>query len=142
MVKRNRGKGPGSPKQDLGLSPPALPEGGFQAWAAVAGTYSTSFGVYQGSYTPQIDEKHVIDLQRRFLHAELSCTIIVLGYFVSYSFSPGPRMLPAKIGFQISPAQGLGAGIGTGAVYVWRKSEGGSVCAPCAVGAGDLQALH
>ncbi|KAJ7923421.1 hypothetical protein B0H13DRAFT_2402218 [Mycena leptocephala] len=41
------------------FTPATFPEGGFQAWATVAGVYTNSFGVYQGTLSqhPKIKRK-------------------------------------------------------------------------------------
>ncbi|KAJ7182326.1 major facilitator superfamily domain-containing protein [Mycena crocata] len=141
------GSGPGAdrPKSDNFNAPDDFPEGGLRAWATVAGAflvqfcgfgYTTSFGVYQDFYT------------RDYLTQSSSSAIswigsvnaflvisggLVAGHFYDrghfYALLYGGSFLlcfslfmlslckPEQL-YQIFLAQGLGAGIGAGTVYV------------------------
>ncbi|KAJ7336085.1 major facilitator superfamily domain-containing protein [Mycena albidolilacea] len=87
----------------------AFPEGGFRAWATVAGAflvrfcgfgYTTSFGVYQGNFRIGVHTiRQLGSAVLRFLHARIFDRIFSLGNFIFL-------------------AQGIGAGIGSGTMYV------------------------
>ncbi|KAJ7502537.1 MFS general substrate transporter [Mycena galericulata] len=141
--------GPGSPAEEPDSEavapPPTFPEGGFQAWATVAGAallqfcgigYTSSFGVFQDFYT-QDYLTHSSSSAISWI-GSINALLIVSsglitgrlhdrGYF--YPLLYGGSLLLAFSLFMLSLckpneyykiflAQGIGAGIGAGAVYV------------------------
>ncbi|KAJ7851028.1 major facilitator superfamily domain-containing protein [Mycena olivaceomarginata] len=136
------------PKQELHFIaplPPPVPEGGVQAWATVAGAflvqfcgfgYSTSFGVYQDFYTrdylTQSSSSAIswigsINIFILFFGGLIAGRLYDRGHFY-YLLYGGSILLcsslfmlslcqPEKI-YQILLAQGIGAGLGAGTIYI------------------------
>ncbi|KAJ6619169.1 major facilitator superfamily domain-containing protein [Mycena sp. CBHHK59/15] len=139
------GTGPTLPKEELDLQPPTFPEGGLQAWGTVAGAflvqfcgfgYTTSFGVYQDFYTRDyltqtsssaiswigsINALLLISggLVSGRLYDRGHFHILLYGgsIFMCFSLFMLSLCKPEKF-YQIFLAQGLGVGLGAGAVYV------------------------
>ncbi|KAJ7766713.1 MFS general substrate transporter [Mycena metata] len=138
------------PKDPTGLNseerkPPAFPEGGFQAWATVAGAflvlfcglgYSYSFGVFQEFYTRDYLSQSsasaiswIGSVNSLLLIAPglITGRLYDRGYFyhllyggsllLSFSLFMLSFCKPQKF-YQIFLAHGLGAGLGTGMAYL------------------------
>ncbi|KAJ6477277.1 major facilitator superfamily domain-containing protein [Mycena vulgaris] len=125
--------------------PPPVPEGGVQAWATVAGAflvqfcgfgYSTSFGVYQDFYTrdylTQSSSSAIswigsINTSIIFFGGLIAGRLHDRGYFY-YLLYGGSILLcfslfmlslcQPEMFYQILLAQGIGAGLGTGTIYI------------------------
>ncbi|KAJ7464109.1 major facilitator superfamily domain-containing protein [Mycena latifolia] len=132
-------------KQELDLSRPTFPEGGFQAWATVAGAvliqfcgfgYTASFGVYQDFYTREYLTQSSasaiswIGSVNALLIASsglISGRLYDRGHFylllyggsfvLCFSLFMLSLCKPEQY-YQVFLAQGLGAGLGAGTVYV------------------------
>ncbi|KAJ6529838.1 MFS general substrate transporter [Mycena capillaripes] len=132
-------------KEEPELEPAAFPEGGFRAWATVAGVfivqfcgfgYTTSFGVYEDFYT----REYLTESSSSAIAwiGSINAFIIISGGLIAgrvydrgyfYLLVYGGALLqsfslfmlslckPQQL-YQIFLAQGIGAGLGSGAMYV------------------------
>ncbi|KAJ7097047.1 MFS general substrate transporter [Mycena belliarum] len=135
----------GLTKADVQLSVPTFPEGGLQGWATVLGAffvqfcgfgYTTSFGVYQDFYTRDY-LTHSSSSAISWIGSVNALIVISFGLFSGHLYDRGHFYLlvyggslllcfslfmlslckPEKY-YQIFLAQGLGAGLGAGTLYV------------------------
>ncbi|KAF7350547.1 MFS general substrate transporter [Mycena sanguinolenta] len=138
-------EGAALPKENVGLQTDEFPEGGLQAWATVAGAfivqfcgfgYTTSFGVYQDFYTREYLSQSSASAISWI--GSINAFLIISGGLVAgrvydrghfYLLVCGGALLqcfslfmlslckPQQL-YQIFLAQGLGTGLGSGAMYV------------------------